>query len=218
MVKNKNHFLLWSGVGLASIFAVVFFIVLLFSVIGIDLIQEIDVSIQEVLFPTENSWYYSLLPLMRAITSFGSFQYSLVFALAFACYYIIYRSRYLEGYLVLLSFGGMWGINFITKMMLRRDRPNLEYLMEASGYSFPSGHAMVASGFYGVLLLLLIYPLKQRKIDIFFPCSLGILFIISLGFSRIYLGVHYPSDVLTGLIAGGVWVICMYRILRIELS
>ena len=218
MLKNKNHSLLWFSIGLASSFAVIFLIALLFSIIGVDLIQQLDVSIQEFLFPAENSRYYNLLPLMQTVTSFGSFHYSLAIALAFACYYIIYRSRYLEGYVVLLSFLGMWGINFIAKIIVRRERPDLDYLINVSGYSFPSGHAMVAAGFYGSLLLIAIYSQKQRRIDPTLLSIIGISAILLLGFSRIYLGVHYPSDVLTGLISGGVWVLCVNKIFRNELT
>lgn len=218
MIKHKKQLWLWSFIGLACTFASIFLIVLLFSIIGIDLIQQFDVSIQKVLFPEENSQYYVLLPLMTAVTSFGSFYYSFIFALTFACYYFLYRSRYLEGYLVLLSFFGMWGINTIAKIIIQRDRPDLEYLIQVSGYSFPSGHAMIASGFYGTLLLIGIYSLAQRKINTSSLALVGTFFIILLGFSRIYLGVHYPTDVITGFISGGIWILCINRILRDELA
>lgn len=216
MQKTKKRPLLWTSIGLVSSFIVIFLIAFLFYVIGVDLIQKLDVSIQKLLFPSENSWYYNLLPLMRAVTSFGSFYYSLMVALAFSCYYIIYRSRYLEGNIVLFSFLGMWGINSLSKFIVRRERPDLDFLIGVSGYSFPSGHAMVAAGFYGSLLLIIIYSQKQKRKDTALLTVVGISAILLLGFSRIYLGVHYPSDMFTGFISGGVWVFCINKILRDE--
>lgn len=218
MLKNKNHSLLWTSIGLATSFIVIFLIAFLFYILGVDLVQGLDVRIQELLFPSENSSYYALLPLMRVVTSFGSFHYSLVVALAFACYYIIYRSRYLEGNIVLLSFLGMWGINALSKYIVRRERPDLDFLISVSGYSFPSGHAMIAAGFYGTLLLIAVYSQKQKKGDPTLLIMIGISAIFLLGFSRIYLGVHYPSDVFTGFISGGVWVFCINKVFRTEFA
>lgn len=218
MLKIKNHSLLWTSIGLVSSFIVIFLIAFLFYIIDVDLIQKLDVSIQNFLFPSENSWYYNLLPLMRVVTSFGSFSYSLMVALAFACYYIIYRSRYLEGNIVLLSFLGMWGINALSKYIVRRERPDLDFLISVSGYSFPSGHAMVAAGFYGSLLLIAVYSQKQKKEDPTLLIMIGISAIFLLGFSRIYLGVHYPSDVFTGFISGSVWVVCINKVFRTEFA
>ncbi|MBD7970702.1 phosphatase PAP2 family protein [Paenibacillus gallinarum] len=218
MLKNKNHSLIWTSIGFAASFIVIFLIAFLFYILGTDRIQELDIRIQELLFPSETSSYYALLPLMRVITSFGSFHYSLMVALAFACYYIIYRSRYLEGSIVLLSFLGMWGINALSKYIVRRERPDLDFLISVSGYSFPSGHAMVAAGFYGSLLLIAVYSLKQKKGDPMLLTMIGITVIFLLGFSRIYLGVHYPSDVLTGFTSGGVWVLCINKVFRTEFA
>ncbi|WP_160035811.1 phosphatase PAP2 family protein [Paenibacillus sp. An7] len=218
MQKIKDHSLLWTIIGLVASFSIIFLIAFLLYILGTDRIQEFDIHIQKLLFPNENSSYYTLLPLMRAVTSFGSFHYSLLVALAFACYYIIYRSRYLEGNIVLLSFLGMWGMNTLSKYIVRRERPDLDFLISVSGYSFPSGHAMVAAGFYGPLLLIAIYSKKQKKGDPALLAMIGISAILLLGFSRIYLGVHYPSDVLTGFISGSVWVVCINQIFRTEFA
>ncbi|WIV18689.1 phosphatase PAP2 family protein [Paenibacillus polygoni] len=218
MRKIKNHSLLWTIIGLVASLSIIFLIAFLMYIVGMDRIQQLDIRIQKLLFPSANSSYYTLLPLMRAVTSFGSFPYSLLVALAFACYYIIYRSRYLEGNIVLLSFLGMWGINTLSKFIVRRERPDLDFLINVSGYSFPSGHAMVAAGFYGTLLLIAIYSKKQKKGDPTLLAMMGISAILLLGFSRIYLGVHYPSDVLTGFISGSVWLVCINQVFRIEFA
>lgn len=218
MRKIKNHSLLWTIIGLVASLSIIFLLAFLMYNVGMDRIQQLDIRIQKLLFPSANSSYYTLLPLMRAVTSFGSFPYSLLVALAFACYYIIYRSRYLEGNIVLLSFLGMWGINTLSKFIVRRERPDLDFLINVSGYSFPSGHAMVAAGFYGTLLLIAIYSKKQKKGDPTLLAMMGISAILLLGFSRIYLGVHYPSDVLTGFISGSVWLVCINQVFRIEFA
>ncbi|MGE5421724.1 MAG: phosphatase PAP2 family protein [Ignavibacteriales bacterium] len=95
------------------------------------------------------------------------------------------------------------------KNIFHRSRP-LERLLYFTGYSFPSGHAMISSALYGMIAYLLWINLRSsfsRYIAVFAL----VLLILLIGFSRIYLGAHYPSDVLAGYAAGGLWlIICIY--------
>lgn len=88
-------------------------------------------------------------------------------------------------------------INLIIKMIVHRDRPLDIGLIVETSYSFPSGHAMVSMAFYGFLIYLIYYKFKNPRKK-FFCCTFLGLVIIFIGFSRIYLGVHYTSDVLAG--------------------
>lgn len=88
-------------------------------------------------------------------------------------------------------------INYLVKNIIRRKRPNHLRLIKQGGYSYPSGHAMISIAVYGYLLYQVIYNIKNRKIK--YPLILVLLIIIvSIGISRIYLGVHYPSDIIGG--------------------
>ncbi|MFC3884019.1 phosphatase PAP2 family protein [Bacillus songklensis] len=91
------------------------------------------------------------------------------------------------------------------KQFFHRTRPDLHRLIEIEGYSFPSGHAMSACTVYGMLSFLLWRHIPTRW-------GRGILILISItmiltiGMSRIYLGVHYPSDIIGGYFASGFWL------------
>lgn len=96
--------------------------------------------------------------------------------------------------------------NLILKRFVDRARPGIEHMVSVETLSYPSGHAMSAMAFYGFLM----YLFYRFKINIFLKIGiillLGIL-IFSIGMSRIYLGVHFPSDIAGGYIAGFIWVV-----------
>lgn len=95
--------------------------------------------------------------------------------------------------------------NIVIKKVIHRERPALEHLVTVNTLSYPSGHSMSAMAFYGFL----IYLVTQMKMGKVIRTSLIILLtfiILAIGTSRIYLGVHYPSDVAAGFIGGLIWV------------
>jgi len=105
---------------------------------------------------------------------------------------------------------------FALKAFFGRKRPDIPLLREAEGLSFPSGHAFMSVTFYG-LLIYIIWNSVQTKWKKWTLAILLFLLILIIGFSRIYLRVHYPSDVLAGFAIGFLWlVISVYIINRIE--
>jgi len=78
-------------------------------------------------------------------------------------------------------------------------------MVVATGYSFPSGHAMVSLCFYGMLAFLIARRVKKWQYR-YGIAILTMFFIAAIGVSRIYLGVHYPSDIAAGFAAGAVWL------------
>lgn len=95
-------------------------------------------------------------------------------------------------------------VNTILKYCFLRARPEVLRLVEIGGYSFPSGHSFVSMSFYGLLIVLALRLLPPgRRLWVCLP--LGLL-IAAIGLSRIYLGVHYASDVLAGMCGGFVWL------------
>lgn len=94
-------------------------------------------------------------------------------------------------------------LNQTLKYLFRRPRPGILRLAEVGGYSFPSGHSMNSMIFYGIIAYQLIKNVKTES-RYLFAAIIGLL-ILLIGISRIYLGVHYASDVLAGFLIGLGW-------------
>ena len=88
-------------------------------------------------------------------------------------------------------------INTIVKNIVKRPRPDHLRLITQGGYSFPSGHAMISICVYGTLIYIINKNIKNKLLKTILTILLLII-IISIGLSRIYVGVHYPSDILGG--------------------
>lgn len=101
-------------------------------------------------------------------------------------------------------------LNQILKRIFRRPRPILINLINESGYSFPSGHSMISVVFYGFFMYLIWKKDWKLSIKLLLSIPLGIL-IILVGISRIYLGVHFASDVIGAYMMG---IIVLYTIIK----
>lgn len=102
-----------------------------------------------------------------------------------------------EGIFVSVNLGIAFVANQILKRIVARPRPEIYRIVEEAGYSFPSGHSMVSMAFYGLIIYLIYKKVKNPYIKWITCISLTIL-ILLIGLSRIYLGVHYASDVIAG--------------------
>lgn len=102
---------------------------------------------------------------------------------------------------------------FILKRLFHRNRPGNPLLFEAKGKSFPSGHAIMAVNFYGLLLYMIMHTGVAPTIKII-AAVLVVCLILLIGFSRVYLQVHYASDVLAGFIIGLCWFFCIVHVLE----
>ena len=105
----------------------------------------------------------------------------------------------------------------ILKRFIDRARPSIEHLVSVETLSYPSGHAMSAMAFYGFLIYLFTQFKMNRILKVVAILFFAFL-LLSIGISRIYLGVHFPSDIAGGFIAGLIWVIfCILLFNVIEL-
>lgn len=143
--------------------------------------------------------------IMKKITYLGSVYFFLPIGLIIFLYML--KKRNTEGMiLVLLSTLGSYGLNFLLKNVFIRTRPLKYFLIEQGGYSFPSGHAMVSMSFYTTMTYLIVKS-KEKKQKVLW--ILNFLIVGLIGFSRIYLGVHWPTDVLMGYLLGYMVFICI---------
>ena len=109
--------------------------------------------------------------------------------------------------LIILVTLGSSVVNLIIKSIIRRDRPDkINWLITESNFSFPSGHSMMATVFYGFLIYLLYKSNLNKNVKIIVLIMMSFL-ILLIGISRIYLGVHYTSDVIGGFLWGSTLLI-----------
>lgn len=97
------------------------------------------------------------------------------------------------------------GLNLLLKNIVQRPRPDGFRLVAESGYSFPSGHSMVAMAFFG-LFAWFVWHYEKDRVQRFWWCLAFALLVVMVGLSRIYLGVHYASDVLAGFCVSMAWL------------
>ena len=152
--------------------------------------------------------------LMLFITYLGNWQ--IVAAGAGGLAFLLVWSRQSPTAVALaISIGAGEGLVWVIKTLAGRPRPDLvNALAPAQGPSFPSGHAFVAFAFYGFVVWLA-FDFAQRWSVKTLIGVIGILFIAALGFSRVYLGVHWPSDVLASYALGGAWLTAVITALTI---
>lgn len=141
---------------------------------------------------------------MRAVTALGYYKV-VVPLLLFSALAFYLKGRSISVALLVVSTVGGIVLTTVLKAIFERARPEIiDSGYTASFYSFPSGHATVAVGFYGTLILLVAWRLSG------FWCllvaALGILLVLLIGLSRLHLGVHYPTDILAGFLAASLWV------------
>jgi undecaprenyl-diphosphatase len=147
----------------------------------------------------------TLTSIMRFASRYGGpaglMPLGLVLAIAF-----LIRGWRRGAFLVIVTMAGAGLLNILLKLSFGRMRPTsfFEYPLPATA-SFPSGHALFAASFFGGLAVLVSHRVRHKLLRV--AIWLGALAIIALvGLSRVYLGVHYPSDVLAGYAVATIWV------------
>ena len=125
---------------------------------------------------------------------------------------LLWRRRVRDGVFAAVALGGAGLLNVAAKLTFARERPALwDSIAPESTYSFPSGHAM-GSMSLALVLVLLAWPTRWRWPVL---AAMGV-FVPMVGLSRVYLGVHYPSDVIAGWMAASIWVVATWLVLMRE--
>jgi undecaprenyl-diphosphatase len=165
-------------------------------------IAHFDTSIIRFVQGMETPWLTSI---MKFFTTLGNTKSVIGIALiAFVLLYFAFRYRQ-QAFLFIIIIGGTVVLNALLKNYFKRERPEIHRIMNANGFSFPSGHSMIAFSLYTIIVYIAWRNVKtglSRTLLILFAAFM----ILMTGISRIYVGVHYPSDVVGGFAASGLWV------------
>lgn len=106
-------------------------------------------------------------------------------------------------------------VNETVKSMFMRTRPIGINLIQETGYSFPSGHSMVSLTFYGLLTYMILKNIKNKVLKVIIN-MVFLLLVFTIGFSRIYLGVHYLSDVIAGFLLSCIYLTIFIKFINLE--
>ncbi len=187
--------------------------VVVFFYLSSQIAQGDEVGIDEAAFAFASSIANpGLNNFIEGITFFASRQFLTPAALLLVAYFVFVRKHRWYSLKVPVVALGSITLNVVLKYFFDRPRPILP-LVEAHGLSFPSGHTMVAASFYGLIIYLIWHNVKVPWLR-YTLVALLVVFVIFIGFSRIYLRVHYATDVLAGFAAGFMWVVIGIWFLR----
>lgn len=189
---------------LINIFAIYLFSKMAEDVINLELITKIDIWIYEHI----PNIYTPFLNNIMILTSSVNNTYQLITLVIIVLIILNYYKLYIQMIFLSISIIGNSIIFLLIKEIIQRERP-ISQLIEISGYSFPSGHATLSTTLAFSLYLIL----KDKVIYNKLLLIICIIFPLLISFSRVYLCVHYLSDIIAGIALGLIWVSTIYLIL-----
>jgi len=187
--------------------AITLFIFITFAIFN-DKIYNLDQSVHSYILSIRNN---SLTNILIIITNISS-AYALI-VLSIILLAIIKNKKI--PLLISINLICAFITNQIAKSIFTRPRPLGINLIEESGFSYPSGHAMVSMSYFGFIAYLL-YKKQPNKITKIILITTLFLTIITIGFSRIYLGVHYLSDVIGGFLLSTIYLIIFIKNIKLK--
>jgi undecaprenyl-diphosphatase len=141
---------------------------------------------------------------MFVLSFIGSWKFVAPASSALVLFLLLVHARD-AAIIIVVAVGGSAALNVGLKLWFQRSRPEVSWaLIDERGFSFPSGHAVAAFCFYGTVTYLLL-RLGRGRFNVLGSAALMII-VLGIGLSRVYLGVHYPSDTFAGYLVGAVWV------------
>ncbi|MBD1845276.1 phosphatase PAP2 family protein [Cyanobacteria bacterium FACHB-63] len=165
-----------------------------------DQTRAFDVSVLLAIHQLQTPW---LTPIMLFVTDIGDPTVLVIVAVIMSFVLLVRHQRSQAMTVAICGFGAL-GLNLLLKRLFERSRPELwSRVVEVKFYSFPSGHAMLSIVMYGLLGYLLANHYQKYRNLIILLMSL---LIALIGFSRMYFGVHWPTDIIAGYAAGFVWL------------
>ena len=200
--KNKQVVLFGSEIlicVLLCIFAVITFVIFTDLVLG-NKFEVIDSKIQNFFLQNETSF---LTKFMFFISGFGSMIFFFTLSVVFAGY--LYIRKKADAFIFIAIIYSAVVINIFLKFFYERPRPDLNPLVIENSYSYPSFHAMGSMVLYFSIAYFIYRETKSKSLTVILS-SLFTLLVLLIGISSIYLGVHFPSDVIAGFLSGFIWI------------
>lgn len=188
MHKIKEFIIDNKRIIIASI-SIIFVIVLLENVFDGE-IMKYDMLAYHIIMKLRNNW---LTPIIKVITNLGSAIALITLSIAS----LVFIKNKKIGICISANLGLITLLNLLLKNIVQRPRPEGYRIISETGYSFPSGHSMISTAFYGLLVYLIFKNVKNSKLR-WLMCIFLSIIAIGICCSRVYLGVHYASDVIAG--------------------
>lgn len=182
---------------------------ILFSIFAYKIVMNKSIYIDNIVydFICDNFMSERMTNVVKILTSLGS---ALVIIILTIVLFIAIKNKKIA-ISVVINLIVITILNNLLKIIFLRPRPDVNNLILESGYSFPSGHSATGMAFYGYLIYLIYKYVNNKKIKIPLIIFLSLI-IVAIGLSRIYLGVHYASDVLGGFLLAIVYLIIFITI------
>ncbi|MDW0116647.1 phosphatase PAP2 family protein [Sporosarcina thermotolerans] len=173
------------------------------TIISRDTIIGFDQPIIAIVQSREAPW---LTPIMNGFSFVGSTKVVMVLIIAVTALLFWGFRAHSSAYFFFFATVGTSALNQTLKFIFKRERPEFHRLADAVGYSFPSGHTMMAFTLYAIAVILLWRKIRvpAGKIALL---AFAVFMFGMIALSRIYLGVHYPSDIAGGIVASAFWVV-----------
>ncbi|MDD4066478.1 MAG: phosphatase PAP2 family protein [Clostridia bacterium] len=187
-------------------------VLLIFIMITEDVFEKEIMKMDIIAYESivENFRNDALTNVMKFITNLGG-AYVLIIASILSLIVTIIVKRKSIGIVICSNLAVSFILNIILKNIVQRPRPEGYRLVVENGYSFPSGHSMVSVAFYGFIIYLIFNYVENKYIK-YILCGLFSLLVLVILFSRVYLGVHYASDVISGFLISIAYLICFITV------
>ncbi|MGI8597831.1 MAG: phosphatase PAP2 family protein [Chitinophagaceae bacterium] len=209
----------WAGIALLSVEMLIVFSIFFLSLAGFIFIArrvfitgstEFDQSVFDKLQPYVNETNNKI---MLFITFLGKHDFLIPANLALIAYFLfIKKHKWYSIKIPAIAISSLL-MMFVLKNLFGRERPLIPLLEQARGLSFPSGHALMSMTFYGLLIYIVWNSIKNQQLKwSLVVLLLALIFLI--GFSRIYLRVHYTTDVMAGFAMGFLWLVIAVQVIR----
>lgn len=203
------HLSFFKKLSLSLLVMIVLFFLCLWGVFAMaDMVfEDKNLSFDDRVFDAIRPWVTQAhTNIMLVITFLGSQNFLLPANILLILYYLFVRDNKQTAFQITTISVTSVAVMFSIKVLLQRQRPLVPLISKAHGYSFPSGHTFTSVTFYGMLAYIAYRNIKNVYLRWAVIISLT-LFVMLVGFSRVYLRLHYASDVIAGFCLGLIWLI-----------